>query len=73
MLWSKQYYNIDMPRWLDGDPGQLPPPEGRKKTGRNNHWRTLNNEDIISMPDKWEYPEAPAPAKSIPTIGNLKS
>ena len=55
MLWSKQYYNIDMPRWLDGDPGQLPPPEGRR-SGRNNHWRTLNNEDIISMPDKWEYP-----------------
>ena len=55
MLWSKQYYNIDMPRWIDGDPGQLPPPASRK-TGRNSHWRTLNNEDIISMPDKWEYP-----------------
>ncbi len=55
MLWSKQYYNIDMPRWLDGDPGQPPPPESRK-TGRNSRWRTLNNEDIISMPDKWEYP-----------------
>ncbi len=55
MLWSKQYYNIDMPRWVNGDPGQLPPPENRK-TGRNAHWMTLNNEDIISMPDKWEYP-----------------
>ncbi len=55
MLWSKQYYNIDMPRWLDGDPGHTPPPEERR-TGRNSHWRTLNNEDIISMPDKWEYP-----------------
>lgn len=55
LLWSKQYFNIDMPRWLDGDPGQPPPPENRK-TGRNAHWRTLNNEDIISMPDKWEYP-----------------
>ena len=55
MLWSKQYFNIDMPRWLDGDPGQIPPPASRK-TGRNAHWRTLNNEDIISMPDKWEYP-----------------
>jgi len=55
MLWSKQYYNIDMPRWLDGDPGQPAPPESRKN-GRNQHWRTLNNEDIISMPDKWEYP-----------------
>ena len=55
ILWSKQYFNIDMPRWLDGDPGQPPPPKSRK-TGRNAHWRTLNNEDIISMPDKWEYP-----------------
>ncbi|MCK6693170.1 MAG: glucosidase [Thermoanaerobaculia bacterium] len=55
MLWTKQYFNIDMPRWLDGDPGQLAPPESRK-TGRNSHWRSLNNEDIISMPDKWEYP-----------------
>ncbi len=55
MLWSKQYYHIDIPRWLNGDPGQPPPPESRK-TGRNSHWNTLNNEDIISMPDKWEYP-----------------
>jgi Glycosyl hydrolase family 63 C-terminal domain len=55
MLWSKQYYNIDMPRWLNGDPGQPEPPRARK-TGRNQHWNTLNNEDIISMPDKWEYP-----------------
>lgn len=55
MLWSKQYYNIDMPRWINGDPGQLPPPASRKN-GRNNHWMHLNNEDIVSMPDKWEYP-----------------
>ncbi len=55
MLWTKQYYNIDIPRWLDGDPGQPAPPESRKH-GRNSQWRTLNNEDIISMPDKWEYP-----------------
>jgi len=55
MLWSKQYYNIDIPRWLNGDPGQTPPPENRKK-GRNHEWASLNNEDIISMPDKWEYP-----------------
>ena len=55
MLWSKQYFNIDMPRWLHGDPGQPAPPESRK-TGRNHHWQSLNNEDIISMPDKWEYP-----------------
>lgn len=55
MLWSKQFYNIDIPQWLNGDPGQPPPPEGRKY-GRNHEWHTLNNEDIISMPDKWEYP-----------------
>ncbi len=55
MLWSKQYYNIDIPQWLNGDPGQILPPSGRK-TGRNSNWLTLNNEDIISMPDKWEYP-----------------
>ncbi len=55
MLWTKQYFNIDMPRWLNGDPGQPTPPEGRKY-GRNKEWATLNNEDIISMPDKWEYP-----------------
>ena len=55
MLWSKQYYNIDIPRWLNGDAGQIRPPDTRK-TGRNHQWHTLNNEDIISMPDKWEYP-----------------
>lgn len=55
MLWSKQYFNIDIPRWLSGDPGQPAPPANRK-TGRNHHWPSLNNEDIISMPDKWEYP-----------------
>lgn len=55
MLWSKQYYHIDIPEWLKGDPGQPAPPESRK-TGRNHQWHTLNNEDIISMPDKWEYP-----------------
>lgn len=55
MLWSKQFYYLDIPRWLNGDPGQPPPPESRKH-GRNSSWQTLNNEDIISMPDKWEYP-----------------
>lgn len=55
MLWSKQYYHIDIPRWLNGDPGQPAPPASRK-TGRNHQWHSLNNEDIISMPDKWEYP-----------------
>jgi len=55
MLWSKQFYNIDIPRWLNGDPGQPAPPESRKN-GRNHEWHSLNNEDVISMPDKWEYP-----------------
>ena len=55
MLWSKQYFNIDIPRWLNGDPGNPAPPEARK-LGRNHQWHALNNEDIISMPDKWEYP-----------------
>lgn len=55
MFWSKQYFNIDIPRWLQGDPGQPAPPDERKK-GRNHQWTSLNNEDIISMPDKWEYP-----------------
>ena len=55
MLWSKQYFNIDIPRWLNGDKGQPAPPAARK-TGRNHQWHSLNNEDIISMPDKWEYP-----------------
>lgn len=55
MLWTKQYYNLDIPIWLNGDKGQPMPPIGRQ-TGRNNQWKTLNNEDIISMPDKWEYP-----------------
>ncbi len=55
MLWSKQYFNIDIPRWLNGDTGQPAPPAQRKQ-GRNHQWHSLNNEDIISMPDKWEYP-----------------
>jgi hypothetical protein len=55
MLWSKQFYYYDIPAWLDGDPGQPPPPPERKE-GRNADWKHLNNADIISMPDKWEYP-----------------
>jgi Glycosyl hydrolase family 63 C-terminal domain len=55
MLWSKQFYNYDVERWLDGDPGQPPPPVSRQ-TARNAGWRHLYNRDIISMPDKWEYP-----------------
>ncbi len=55
MLWSKQFYHFDIKRWLDGDPGQPPPPPERRK-GRNKDWQSLYNDDVISMPDKWEYP-----------------
>ncbi|MGH8046748.1 MAG: MGH1-like glycoside hydrolase domain-containing protein, partial [Chthoniobacterales bacterium] len=55
MIWSKQYFYYDIPEWLNGDPTQPSPPEGRKH-GRNAEWSHLNNADIISMPDKWEYP-----------------
>ncbi len=55
MLWSKQFYYYDVPQWLDGDPAQPPPPSERL-AGRNHEWRHLNNADVISMPDKWEYP-----------------
>ncbi len=55
MLWSKQFYNYDVAEWIGGDPGQLAPPPERK-SGRNQEWLHLNTADIISMPDKWEYP-----------------
>jgi hypothetical protein len=55
MLWSKQYYNYDVKKWLEGDPATQKPPEERK-TGRNSHWKHLVNSNVISMPDKWEYP-----------------
>ncbi len=55
LIWSKQFYCFDVTRWLKGDPDQPPPPESRLH-GRNQDWRNLNNADILSMPDKWEYP-----------------
>jgi hypothetical protein len=55
MLWSKQLFYYDVERWLDGDPTQPVPPYQRQ-TGRNSHWRNFNAFDIMSMPDKWEYP-----------------
>lgn len=55
MLWSKQFYYYDVAQWLNGDPAQPAPPPQRKN-GRNKEWMHLNNADVISMPDKWEYP-----------------
>ncbi len=55
MLWSKQWYYYDVRRWLRGDSAQPEPPRERAK-GRNAHWKHLFNEDVVSMPDKWEYP-----------------
>ncbi len=55
MLWNKQYYHYNVNRWLNGDPGQPPPPEDRK-SGRNSKWKMFDAADIFSMPDKWEYP-----------------
>jgi hypothetical protein len=55
LLWSKQFYHYDVKRWLAGDPTQPPAPPERLQ-GRNHEWTHLYNEDVISMPDKWEYP-----------------
>jgi hypothetical protein len=55
LLWSKQLYYFDVKAWLDGDPGQPPLPRERSHI-RNSQWRHLCNFDIVSMPDKWEYP-----------------
>jgi len=55
LLWSKQFYHYDVGRWLDGDPAQ-PPPPAQRQHGRNSRWRNFNAFDIMSMPDKWEYP-----------------
>lgn len=55
MMWSKQFYGYDVRDWLEGDKGLPTPPESRKFI-RNQNWKHLNNYDIISMPDKWEYP-----------------
>jgi Glycosyl hydrolase family 63 C-terminal domain len=55
MLWSKQFYHYIVRDWLMGDPSEPPPPENRKQ-GRNHEWGHLFSDDILSMPDKWEYP-----------------
>jgi hypothetical protein len=55
VLWSKQFYHYDLNRWLKGDPAG-PEPSSERLNGRNHEWRHLYNADVISMPDKWEYP-----------------
>ena len=55
MLWSKQFYHYDVNAWLEGDPAG-PPLAASRRNGRNKEWAHLYNADIISMPDKWEYP-----------------
>jgi hypothetical protein len=55
LLWSKQFYHYIVREWLQGDPAS-PPPPAQRLTGRNSSWPELSNADVISMPDKWEYP-----------------
>ncbi len=55
LLWSKQFYHYVVEQWLSGDPA-LPPPPPERRRGRNREWGHLYNDDVISMPDKWEYP-----------------
>ena len=65
LLWSRQFYAFDVSSWLDGDPGQYPPPASRRQrknlksnsgSARNVEWRHLTAHDVITMPDAWEYP-----------------
>jgi hypothetical protein len=55
MLWSKQFYYYYVPTWLEGDPGE-PPPPAERLDGRNSDWQNFESQCILSMPDKWEYP-----------------
>src|ERR1043166_6830366 len=55
LLWSKQFYHYVVEQWLDGD-SKTPKPPAERRNGRNHEWKHLYNADIISMPDKWEYP-----------------
>jgi hypothetical protein len=55
LIWSKQFYHYAVQPWLEGDPGQPPPPPDHQH-GRNSDWTHLFNRDVLSMPDKWEYP-----------------
>jgi hypothetical protein len=55
LLWNKQFYHYSVELWLKGDPAQ-PPPDKARLRSRNAHWTHLYNLDVLSMPDKWEYP-----------------
>src|SRR6478672_7705921 len=55
LVWSKQMYPYNVRRWLDGDPGEPPPPDSHRH-GRNSNWRHLEAFDVLAMPDPWEYP-----------------
>ena len=55
LLWGKCFYHYNVAQWLDGDPAQVGPPPERGEI-RNGSWRHLDNRDVISMPDPWEYP-----------------
>jgi hypothetical protein len=55
LMWGKQFFHYDIERWLDGDPAG-PQPPAQRQYGRNHEWSHLNNHDVISMPDPWEYP-----------------
>jgi len=55
MVWNKMFFHYCVEEWLQGDP-QQPPPPPQRRYGRNRDWKHLNNADVISMPDKWEYP-----------------
>jgi hypothetical protein len=55
LLWSKQFYCFDVERWLRGDP-KSPPPPAERRAGKNAEWTHLFNSEVLSMPDKWEYP-----------------
>ena len=55
MLWNKQFYHFAVEPWLKGDPA-FPPPPAQRLSGRNSEWKHLHNDEVLSMPDKWEYP-----------------
>ena len=56
LLWTKQFYHYVMDTWVEGDPTQPPPPYSREWGRNTQDWEHLYNRDVVSMPDKWEYP-----------------